>query len=242
MKNFRCIAYSNVKDGLLYRGESIYHLSGKDRKYLLDECNIKTIIDLRTNQERADKPDKDLPGVINIHLPMITMEEMGVSSEKQLKSDVLKNHKLPDILEYYRRLVSPARKDVWTKIFEILLDNNGSGIFFHCTVGKDRTGVVSAVILSALGVDKEAIYKDYLETNDHPVIPFAYKVFARFLDKEFRKEFMEYFSAKKEYIDAAFEEIDHSYGSMDGFLRECCNMDGDKLKALKEKYLKAEQL
>ena len=228
---------ASPKTRLIFRGESLYRLSLKDQKLLKNKYNIKVVVDLRTNQEHNDKKNKTIKGVKYVHLPLITMEEMGASSEKEGKRNVIKNHKLPDIYDYYRRLVSIKRADSWREIFNLLLNNEEGAIYFHCTVGKDRTGIVSAIILTLLGLDKETIYKDYLITNEHPIIPFSYKVFALSLDKEFRKEFWEYFKAKKEYLDAAFIEIDNVYGSMDNFFVECCGLDSDKIVKLREKYL-----
>ena len=240
MKNFRDIACGNVKEGLLFRGGSLHHLSKKERTTLFNNLGIRVVVDLRTTQEHNDKKDSVIPGVKYLHLPLITMEEMGASSEKEAKRMVIKTHTLPDIFDYYRKLVAKERKESWTSIFNLLLENNEGGVFFHCTVGKDRTGVVAAVILTVLGIDKELIYQDYLATNDSPIIPFSYRLFALSLDKNFRKEFWEYFKAKREYLDEAFLEIDRIYGSMKNFLKECCSLDENKITKLKQKYLKSE--
>ncbi len=238
MKNFRIIDYSYIKHGLLSRGEALHHLSKKDKKMLLDECHLKTVIDLRTRQEHEEKPNKIIPGVNYIHLPIITMEEMGASSEEEGKEKTAKSQQLPDIFDYYRKMVSPDKKEKWSQIFDILLNNNDGGIYFHCTVGKDRTGMVIAIILTALGIDKETIYKDYLLTNEHPIIPFKYKLFALSLKKEVRKGFWEYFKAHKEYLDTAFHFIDITYGNVDNFFKECCSLDEKKIYKLKEIFLK----
>lgn len=237
MKNFRDFAYLNVKKGILFRGSYLYHLSRKDRRLLFETNNIKTVIDLRSTQEHDDKKDTVVPGITYYHLPLITLEEMGTTSEKEGKKRILREKKMPDIFDYYRRLVSRDRKDSWTKIFEILLNNDGSGIYFHCTAGKDRTGIVAAVILTLLGIDKETIYKDYMLTNNDPAIPLSYRIFSLTFAREFRKTFLEYFKAKEEYLDEAFNEIDRVYGSIEKFYTECCSLDETKTKALREKYL-----
>ena len=235
MKNFRNISFSNIKKGLLYRGESLYLLSVKDKKMIRDKCGIKVIVDLRTNQEHNDKKDTIIKGVKYIHLPLIEMEAMGFSSEKQAKKDAVKNHKLPDMFEYYRNFVRPTSKESWTKIFKILLEEDGP-IMFHCTAGKDRTGIVIAIISTLLGASKKDIYEDYMETNKHTVIPFSYKIFALSLDKNFRKEFMDYFNAKEGYLDAAFEEIEKLYGGVEHFYVECCSLNEAKIAELRAKF------
>ena len=238
LKNIRDISYGNIKEKRLIRSESLFRLPRKDQKSLVEKYNLKVVIDLRTTQEHNDKKDKIIPGIKYLHLPIITMEEMGASSEKEGKRNVIKNHKLPDIFDYYRRLVYRERKEAWTSIFNCLLDEEEGAILIHCTVGKDRAGIVAVMILLALGIDKETVYKDYLLTNEHPIIPFSYKVFALSLDKEFRKEFMEYFKAKTEYLDEAFKYIDEQYGGIDNFLTDMCGLTKEKRDRLKQLYCK----
>lgn len=237
LKNIRDISYKNIKEKRLIRSESLFKLPKHDQKVLVEQYDLKVVIDLRTTQEHNDKKDVIIPSVTYYHLPLITMEEMGAASEKEGKEKVIKNHVLPDIYDYYRRLCFPERKEAWTKIFDTLLNQEEGAILLHCTVGKDRSGIVAAIILLALGIDKETVYQDYLLTNEHPIIPFSYKIFALSLDKEFRKEFMEYFKAKEGYLDEAFRYIDESYGGLDNFLVEMCGLTEDKQKRLKELYL-----
>ena len=226
-----------MRKGVLFRGESLYRLSKKDVKLFMEQLHVTAVVDLRSPQERESKMDRDLPGVTNIHLPLITMEEMGASSEKEAKRNILKTHKLPDMHQYYQRFVAPERKDSWTGIFDLLLNHEEGGILFHCTAGKDRTGIVAAVILTVLGIDKETIMKDYLLTNEHTVFPFAYRLFSLTLDKKTRQELKEYVLAKEVYIEAAFKQIDATYGGIEGFLRKCCGLNDDKIALLRKKYL-----
>ena len=119
----------------------------------------------------------------------------------------------------------------------MLLQNVDGAILFHCTSGKDRTGIVSAIILTALGIDKETIYYDYLLTNKHPIIPLKYRIRAIFLKKDAKKKMMDNFTIKKEYLDTAYEQIDSEYASFDNFLEDCCKVDCEKRTKLKNKYL-----
>ena len=238
LRNVRDISYGGIKEHRLIRGEALSRIPKSTMKELRDTYNLKVVIDLRTTQEHDDKPDKVIDGVTYYHLPLVAMEEMGTSSEKEGKAKVLKDHKLPDIYEYYRNMVIPKRKETWTKIFDILLDTKEGSIYFHCTVGKDRSGLASAIILSALGIDKETIYKDYLLTNEDKIIPFSYRLFSYLMDKEFRKEFMEYFKAKESYLDESFRYIDEQYGGMETFLKDICGLTKEKREKLRELYLR----
>ena len=232
MKNFREICYENMKPGLLFRSDLLYNLNPKE-KALLRDNNVKVVIDLRNADEVENLKDTNIKTIKFINNPILPESKEGEGSP--LKTVTVKHMTLPDMDNAYRELVKRDRKAAWSNIFNILLNNNEGGILFHCSAGKDRTGVVTAVILTALGIDKEIIYQDYLLTNGKPLY---YKKMALQMDPESREIFLDYFQAKKEYLDASFDEINKIYGSFDKFLLECCLIDNSKLVILKDKYLK----
>ena len=232
MKNFRDFAYGDMKKGLLFRSEALTHLSKEDLTLLKDN-RIKSVIDLRTPEEVAHEKDVVIDGIKSINLSLLPQDR---ESEKEMKTVDVKGMQLPDYSIAYRQIVRPNRKEIWSKIFDLLLNEEGA-FLFHCSQGKDRTGVVVALILSALGIDKETIYKDYLLTNNGLVFSPQFEQFAATLPEEVRQVFIEHFSAREQYLDAAFDEIDKVYGSIDNFLKECCLLEADKLAKLKSKYL-----
>ena len=83
----------------------------------------------------------------------------------------------------YERIILGAEtnnaKTQYKKFFEILLDQNNGTILYHCSAGKDRTGVATALLLSALGVDRETVINDYLLSAQYvadkyyPVVPYV---------------------------------------------------------------------
>ena len=219
-----------MKGGLLFRSDLLYHLNPKE-KALLRDNNIKVVIDLRGPDEVEHLKDTNIKAIRFINLPLLPEKKEDEPSQIV----TIKHMTLPDMPLAYRQLVKPDRKEAWSKIFDLLINNKEGAILFHCSAGKDRTGVLSAVILTALGIDKETIYQDYLLTNEKPLY---YKKMALEMDEESREIFLDYFQAKKEYLDAAFDEIIKTYGSFDNFLLETCLIDNNKLAILKDKYLK----
>ena len=221
-----------MEPGMLFRSDLLYHLNPKE-KALLRDNNIKVVIDLRNKDEVEHLGDTNIKAISFINNPMLPENKEG--NESPIKTVTIKQLTLPDMDNAYRELVRRDRKDAWSNIFNILLNDNGGAILYHCSAGKDRTGVVTAVILTALGIDKETIYQDYLLTNEKPLY---YKKLALQMDPESREIFLDYFQAKKEYLDASFDEINKIYGSFDNFLLECCLVDKNRLNILKDKYLK----
>ena len=231
MKNFREIAYKNMNKGMLFRSDLLFHLNPKE-KGLLKQNNIKVVIDLRNKEELEQLPDTNIKAITFINNPLLS--DTNAVNQQPPKTVTIKSLTLPDMPAAYREIVMSNKKQAWTNIFNILLDNKEGGILFHCSAGKDRTGIVTAVILSALGIDKETIYQDYLLTNEKPLY---YKKLALQMDPESREIFLDYFQAKVEYLDAAFDQINQEYGSVKEFLYRCCSLDEDKLNKLRNKYL-----
>ncbi|MBH9877726.1 tyrosine-protein phosphatase, partial [Clostridioides difficile] len=111
-------------------------------------------------------------------------------------------------------------------------------ILNHCTAGKDRTGVGSAIILMILGVSRENIMKDYLKSND-----FADKEIERFIEykpkfKDIPKENLKYiFGVNEEYMKTAFRRIDEEYISVEAYLYGEFNLNKEEIRKLRNQYL-----
>ena len=129
----------------------------------------------------------------------------------------------------------------YQKLMEVVLDESNWPILIHCNAGKDRSGVGVALILEALGVDRETIMEEYLLTNDISRIQEK----AAFLSKESKsfsngKRFTKGVSpgawlpivgVRAEMLEAFYASVDEKYGSMDAFLTEL-GVDNDARLAL----------
>lgn len=232
MRNFRDLSYLGLKKGMLLRGGALHRVYQRDIDMLKNEHNLKVVVDLRSTDECLKRKDRDIPGIRHLHIPLLP-EQNGIHTEDPIID--VKGLKLPDLLHSYRLLVGPDRKEVWTAIFNLLLEDNQDGIYFHCSAGKDRTGLVVAIILTVLGYDKKTIYDDYLLTNKSNL--YHRKIAKQIPVKELQQVFIEYFNANKEYLDESFNEINKLYGSIDVFLKDICSLDEKKIAFLKKKYL-----
>jgi protein-tyrosine phosphatase len=115
------------------------------------------------------------------------------------------------------------------------IDKAKGPTLFHCTAGKDRTGWGAAVILSLLGVSREAIIADFLASNErlvakneaffaaHPTVP--------------RATLEPVMGVRRDYIEASFAEVDSKYGSIEKYAQIALGVDKKMIKRLRKLYL-----
>ncbi len=231
----------HIKSGCFFRSNALNKLSDNDVAKLTGECNIGTVIDLRTDIEIEEKPDVKMPGVEYIHIPVIEGSTAGISHENETDKKAALNN-IPDLNELYRSIVTdPYSVGQIKKVFEVLTDDfGGKAVLWHCTEGKDRCGLVSALFLSVLDVGTEEIYNDYLLTNkasSKNAMTYSFFVFLISGSLKKAREIKQVFRAEREYLDSAFSVIDEVYSGVDSFLKNEIGIT-DEIKAqMKSKYL-----
>ena len=203
------------------RSSKLYKLSRKDKQILYGKYNVTTIIDLRTDTEIKEKPDSYPDNVDYHHISLINDNTVGITHEKgvNLLTDI------PYMPDLYRRLVSDEKsvnglKEVFKLIKE--QENKEGAILWHCSEGKDRCGIVSALFLLFNGISKEEVMRDYLiSDNVSKIKGFSYYLLVKKLlkDKKVAMKIFDAMRAKEEYLDAALDEIDSKYGCLENFKR-----------------------
>jgi len=236
--NFRDIGGYKTKDGkkvklgLLYRSAALNTLTDADLAKL-EALHIKYDFDFRGPYEVKTAPDKIPTGTTRISLPAGS-ENVGDSTYMKNMAKYMKSDSF--LISFYT-VLTPF-KDRYTPLFDSLLSNKtASPILFHCTAGKDRTGIAAALILYALGVDENTIYEDYEATNYYRRNENA-KAIAQMtkyygLDEKTATNLM---GAKKEYIQATFTTIKAQYGTMDHYLEKVLGLTKSKIATLKKYY------
>lgn len=224
-----------VKTGLLYRADSLAELTESDL-HRLQALHLRTIYDFRTSDEARQAPDKPLPGAVRVALP-IGEGQMNVATlQAQILAGDLDALNLSDSYgDMLLNATDPLR--TW---FADLLNPQKNPAVFHCTGGKDRTGMAAALLLVALGVPQETVMQDYLASNyylhDH-IESTLWKV--RFAS-HFRVDgdrFRAIVGVRDVYLENAFKAIIYRYGSIDNYLEQVLQLDAGKRQQLRQIYL-----
>ncbi|MFQ5513755.1 MAG: tyrosine-protein phosphatase [Myxococcota bacterium] len=148
----------HLRRGLLYRSDALHHMTDEDVRHVREELGVRAVIDLRTTVEvRSEGPGPlTQPPVAYHHLPLFDGEAS--------KANEAEPRELPDDLGHQYFLLLRAATGPVAHILELLAFCRAPAVY-HCAAGKDRTGVISALLLGLLGVDDEKIVEDYVYTS-----------------------------------------------------------------------------
>ena len=222
VSNFRDVSIgSKMKKNLLFRCAKLSTLDIKDIK-ILENLNPHAIIDFRDPKEIKLAPDNLSPKLLEkyINLPISASTLSRMVSEKELKGDDVKSYE--KVMEESYRMYINNHKKVWIKFFEILLRSNKRPIIFHCSAGKDRTGIASFMIQSIFNNHIDKIFENYLISNDLLTINAAtaeQKTNSSKQDTLVTKNMLITLGkVKKSYLNAAIDEIEKNYSSLENYL------------------------
>ena len=220
-KNIRDIGgkYKDVtiRYNMLLRGRALTNLTPKQIEKLKNKYNLKTVIDVRDIAEQAQKPDMELPGINRVLMPVFSDEKVGISHEERKKADKIAIiSKLPPMEQMYYEMIHDDCLENLAKIIRFIITSSEENyaFYYHCSEGKDRTGIISAVLLSMLGVSKKEIIKEYLYTNKvarrKANIYYLVAKYIRF-DVNLARKLHGMFSARREYIETYFNMVRDEY-------------------------------
>lgn len=198
-----------IRRGCLLRSAHLGEAQEADEQLLRETWRLRTVIDLRTGREAERHPDRVMPGIEQVHCPVFDEQRIGISHEQ--KQETL--NRLPQMDLLYRDMVTEADcRESFGRILRHIMthDYEQGSVLWHCTEGKDRCGLVSALVLLALGADEAVIREDYLltnETNGPRAEGFYRKMLADGQPPQQAEAVRDLFLAREDYLNAALEVI-----------------------------------
>ena len=239
-----------IKTGLILRSAKLSKLDDIDRTVLESHYGVSKVIDFRAPGEKIKKPDIIPRGARYIPLPFFNEENMAVTGgmgsdvfsaiRKAESKEELYNY-IPDLTTVYPIVVTDDYAlSQLSKAVKLIINNRDGAVLFHCTAGKDRTGIVSAIILKLLNADDEDILADYLKTNEVSEINAKKysklaKVFLR--SQKIADKTYEVFLAKEEYLRAAYDAMIEKFGSFEKFIEAGLGITPDEAESFREYIL-----
>ncbi|WP_067707583.1 tyrosine-protein phosphatase [Nocardia yamanashiensis] len=207
---YRTTDSKEVRTGLVFRTGELSKATDLDLAWLTAH-NLKFDDDLRTGYEVAMAPDRVPAGaVLNLD------DVIGQAPPQVMLSTFSAGADL-----YRAFITTPGANEGFASILHNIIDTTDGTVLYHCTAGKDRTGWMSAVLLTILGVDRDTVMYDYLLSNYYRdaapgdalngVVPSA--------------------------LDAAFDQVNQTYGSFDNYVRDGLKLTAADIAALKAKML-----
>lgn len=245
--NFRDLGGYRVQDGrrikygMLFRSGTLDELTDKDGQYLASR-GVEHILDYRDADEVRQKPDVIWQNAHYNNVPANPMVSDVNANLDKLTIDTLESFNPADFMsELYDRL--PFNNPAYRYLVELLEQPNNQegnqGIVQHCAVGKDRTGVGSALALFILGADSDTVMEDYLITET-TLAPYKEKMLqhlASKLNKTGVERFSYVLSAKPEFLARSLTAIHNHYQNIDNWLEHEFGLTAQKRRQIQDKYL-----
>jgi protein-tyrosine phosphatase len=239
--NFRDLGGYAVADGRhirwdrIFRSADISKLTDSDLTVLKDR-HIASVVDLRGVKESKQAPDRLNPGVDYILCPAGSDNALG---DWMKTIATIKTESGGDSMMRVFYTKTEFLADRYKPFFARLLAlPDGQALLFHCTAGKDRTGIGAALLLYALGVPYETILNDYTATNYYRSAENEKMIHSMTQGMHISEPVArELLGAKREYLEASFGAIRQEYGSVDNFLKGPVGLDDAKLQQLRNKFL-----
>jgi protein-tyrosine phosphatase len=241
VRHFNLIGASNFRDlggyagkdgrrlrwGRLFRSNHLGHLTEADIA-VVRRLGVKSAFDFRGTQERASAVCA-LDEIMVHSLPIEPTVVAALRARLTANAALSPADGLEVMRESYRNYVRQNTANFRT-LFSHLLEDPGP-LVIHCTAGKDRTGLASALVLHALGVPDDVIAEDYLLTNRfYRRDPSA----SSDLPDEVRQVLG---SVQISFLTAAFDTIDAEYGDLEGYLSAGLGLGKVERAALETRYL-----
>jgi protein-tyrosine phosphatase len=220
-----------VRWGRVYRAAALHDMTAADRRRF-DDLGVRTVYDLRSAMEYTESPDP----VPSINLPLLG-RYMAENAQPDFPSFVSHDHGVAFMTGMCLNMINWGAPELG-QILTAIADEDRLPLVFHCTAGKDRTGVVAAVLLDVLGVDREDILDDFELTNLYRPAGEDTPAFQRMLEHGMPPEAAAgALGAPRPMMAAVLDEIEHRYGGVERYLIDTAGLSTETIDRLRVQLL-----
>lgn len=242
-----------VRRGVLIRTGVLTDASAEEINSLIQDYHLSAIIDMRASYELAEEPEPQFDGIAQYNFRI--MDEQMMAGRAAAVSDILTDpnadpiKRMMSILEagvisdqmYVEFLQGETGKAGFRDFFRVLVETpEGNAVLWHCTNGKDRTGVAAMLLLGVLNVDEETIMADFMLTNEffEAEISGMRKQLESFIqDKALLEELLVINrGVYAPYMQNAIDYIKSNYGDIPGYVKSELGLTDDDIAKLQRLY------
>lgn len=224
-----------IRRGRVFRSQRLVGLSQGDRLWL-DRSGIATVFDLRTPDDLARRPNEWPDGRTLRTIVLETDPGAEAASSQHWRRRLADPSFGPaqardEMLALYRALPRLFARHV-AALFAYLAEEGRGPLLIHCEAGKDRTGFICAVLLLSMGVSKDVVLADYLQSAERYGLTPGGHTAGRLLGGDASERAMaalkELMTVYPAYLDAALAEIDAAHGSLEAYLLHAVGISRDQ--------------
>jgi protein-tyrosine phosphatase len=253
VKNFRDMGGYKGADGRtlawdrLYRSGHLSDFSGKADAHPWPFA-VATVIDFRSDAEKKRNPVRFAEGwVPDYHANPIGGNAAAWVQElyERLSTSPFPAQELRDQFILAFETIPVANADGLKRFFEVLAASpEGRPVLFHCTAGKDRTGIAGALLMKVLGVRDDDIMADFLMTNDAVDLTASSTLIAEKMSKRAGRtirpgDVLPLVGVEAAFLQAAYASIEREFGSLDQYLVKGLGIDTARQDKLRRLFLEA---
>lgn len=201
-----------IVPGRVLRADALQRVNGSAEE--LKEFGLVRVVDLRAESERELSGVMNVAGIDVVHEPLLDPTFAWVNKDEVLAAELLVV-RYREILENFgSRLIGTLNT-----VADVVVSEPRGAVAFHCAVGKDRTGLVAALLLSMLGADPETIVADYTRSSSVTAIQLQWLWSFGYLRDEVTDEDLTIglWSARPETMRSTLEWLNREFGSANSY-------------------------
>ena len=244
-----------VREGVLLRTAALTDASQEELNSLIRDYNLSAVIDLRASYELAEEPEPALDGVAQYNFKIMDEQMMAeraagiypvltdpnVDPVKRMTA-ILDAGVISDQM-YVEFLQGETGKEGFRDFFQVLLETpEGSAVLWHCTNGKDRTGVAAMLLLGVLNVDEKTIMDDFMLTNkffEEEIRAMRAQLSQYIKDEAMLEELMVTGrGVYAPYMQNAIDYIKENYGDIPGYVKTELGLTDADIAKLQTLYIR----
>jgi len=241
-----------IKYGKLIRTGQLSRADDDDLRILSERYKVGTVIDLRSDFELAGQEDPSVDGAEyhNLQVPEFDLTDgekerlNAVNAEKERGKRVMmlvEEGMYADTEAYKRIMFGDQAEKAYRRFFELLLANDGEhSVLFHCTKGKDRTGIGAAMTMALLDFSEKMIMADYMMSNianAHLILSDLDAVSVHTDDKSIADKVWSVNGVRSERLNTVFSIAEDECGSVKEFVKRRYGLSDKDILDLKNIYL-----